>query len=236
MNSKPFDETYKIRACDNLVYGPVTLPILLDWAKDERVVAGTWIHRLSDDSWQKAESIPAVREALLEINRSKAGPEDSANTPEEISADELRQFPRLARLTDKQLEQVRRFGELCIAPPGTRIIRKGDPGDAFYLVLAGEVRVRLLVGMEDKTLFTIRPGHFFGEMALFNDSPRSADVVAVAETRLMRVTQHAFLLFVEEIPDLAGPILYHLASTLADRLVAANTRFQLDAAADFVWR
>jgi CRP-like cAMP-binding protein len=236
MSSQPTEEAYKVRACDNLVYGPVTLATLLDWARDERVVAATWIHCLSADSWQKAETIPAVREVLLEVNRSKSEPADSVNAAEEISADELRQFPRLAMLTDKQLEQVRRFGELRVALPGTRIIRKGDPGDALYLVLSGEVRVRLLVGMEDKTLFTIRPGQFFGEMAMFNDSPRSADVVAVSETRLMRVTQHAFLLFIEEIPELASRILYNLASTLADRLVAANTRFQMDAAADFVWR
>jgi CRP-like cAMP-binding protein len=120
--------------------------------------------------------------------------------------------------------------------PGTRIIKKGDPGDALFLVLAGEVRVRLIIGMEDKTLCTIRAGQFFGEMALFNNSPRSADVVAVTETRLMRVTQPAFMLFVEEIPDLASAILHTLASTMADRLVAANARYQQDTAADFLWR
>jgi CRP-like cAMP-binding protein len=130
------------------------------------------------------------------------------------------------------LEQVLRFGELYIVPPHSCIIRKGDPGDAIYLVLSGEVRVRLVIGMEDKTLATIRPGQFFGEMALFNDSPRSADVVAVTETRLMRITRHAFRLFMEEIPELASPIFYNLA--MADRLVAANKRYQLDTATEFV--
>jgi CRP-like cAMP-binding protein len=204
--------------------------------KDERVVAATWIHCQSDNSWHKAENISALHDALLEARQSKSQLEDSAGPPEEIGTDELRQFPRLAKLADKQLEQVRRFGELLVAPPGSRIIKKGDPGDALYLILAGEARVRLIVGMEDKTLFTVRPGQFFGEMALFNDSPRSADVMAVTETRLMRVTRHAFLLFIEEIPELASPILYTLASALADRLVAANTRYQQDAAAEFIWR
>ena len=70
--------------------------------------------------------------------------------------------------------------------------------------LGGEVRVRLIISMEYKTLFRIRAGHFFGEMALFNNSPRSADVVAVTETRFMRVTQDAFKLLIEEIPELVS--------------------------------
>jgi CRP-like cAMP-binding protein len=237
MQNHQFADLYKIRACDNQVYGPVNLETLLDWTKDERVLADTWIHCQSDNSWQKAEAIPVLREMLRGLNPAASGQEGSAETEqEEISADELRQFPRLARLTDQELEQMRRFGELCVALPGTRIIRKGDPGEALYLVLTGEVRVRLIMGMEDKTLCTIRSGHFFGEMALFNNSPRSADVVAVTQTRLMRVTQQAFMLFIEEIPGLASTILHTLASMLADRLVAANARYQQDTTAEFLWR
>jgi CRP-like cAMP-binding protein len=233
MQNQPSEDLYKVRATDNLVYGPVTLPVLLEWAKAERVLADTLIHSQSGDTWQKAEAIPALRQLLSDLNQTPGRP---AHGSDEICADELRQFPQLARLTDRQSQQVRRFGELCVAMPGTRIIKKGDPGDALFLVLAGEVRVRLIIGMEDKTLCTIRAGQFFGEMALFNNSPRSADVVAVTETRLMRVTQPAFMLFVEEIPDLASAILHTLASTMADRLVAANARYQQDTAADFLWR
>jgi CRP-like cAMP-binding protein len=236
MQNQPFEDSYKVRACDNMVYGPVSMAILLEWARDERVLPDTWIHCASDDSWQKADALPALHKALRESSQATSGAEDPSKCYGEISADELRQFPLLAKLTVKQLEQVRRFGELCVAMPGTRIIKKGDPGEALYLVLAGEVRVRLIIRMEDKTLFTIKAGQFFGEMALFNNSPRSADVVAVTETRLMRLTQDAFMLFVEEIPDLASKVLHTLASTLADRLVAANSRYQQDTVADFLWR
>jgi len=236
MQNQPSEDSYKVRACDNMVYGPVSMAILLEWAKDERVLADTWIHSASEDSWQKAEAIPALHRALRESSQRTSEEENTEKIYQEISAEELRQFPLLAKLTVKQLEQVRRFGELCMAMPGTRIIKKGDPGEALYLVLAGEVRVRLIIRMEDKTLFTIKAGEFFGEMALFNNSPRSADVVAVTETRLMRVTQEAFMLFVEEIPELASKVLYTLASTLTDRLVAANARYQKDTVADFLWR
>ena len=235
MQTQSVENSYKVRACDNLVYGPVSLAVLLEWAKDERVLADTWIHSENDDSWLKAEAIPALHEALRGSTQSGAIVGDLAQH-EEISAEELRQFSWLAKLSVKQLEQVRRFGELCVAMPGTRIIKKGDPGDALYMVLSGEVRVRLIIRMEDKTLCTINAGQFFGEMALFNNSPRSADIVAVTETRLMRVTQDAFRLFVDEIPELASKVLHTLASTLADRLVAANCRYQQDTVADFLWR
>lgn len=235
LESQSTEEAYKVRATDDLVYGPVSLPTLLEWVKDQRVLPATWIHSQSDNSWRKAETIPTLCEALLQASQPGSKPQVFAGAIEEIGAAELRQFPQLARLADPQLEQVLRFGELYIAPPHSCIIRKGDPGDALYLVLSGEVRVRLVIGLEDKTLASIRPGQFFGEMAMFNDSPRSADVVAVTETRLMRITRHAFRLFIEEIPELASPILYNLATAMADRLVASNKRYQLDTASEFVW-
>jgi hypothetical protein len=232
MQNQTVEELYKVRACDDQVYGPVPLTTLVDWVKDQRVLPGTWIYSESDHAWQKAEAIPALHEALL-LNSACKNP---AVNNEEISADELSQFPQFAKMSREQLEQVRRFGELCVAAAGTRIIKKGSPGDALYFVLGGEVRVRLVIGAEDKTLFKIRPGHFFGEMALFNNSPRSADVLAVTDTRLMRVTQDAFKLLIEEIPELSSAILYTIAGTMADRLIAANVRYQQDMVADFCWR
>jgi len=236
MQTQPAEDFYKIKATDHVVYGPVDWTTLLAWARDQRVLADTLIHCQSDNSWRLADTIPDLLETIVEA----AAPGEEAmiahGNPEDISLEELRQFPRLAKLTDTQLEQVRRFGELRVADYSASIIKKGDPGDAIYLVLSGEVRVRLMVSGDDKTLFTIGPGEFFGEMALFNDTPRSADVVAVLESRLMRVTQQAFMLFIEELPDIASPILYNLARTMANRLSAANVRFQHETTAEFLWR
>ena len=89
MEPQPFQEAYKVKAGDNLDYGPVNLGTLLDWVKDQRVLAGTLIHCQSNNSWQRAEAIPALREALLEVRRSRSEPEE--NMGEEISLEELRQ-------------------------------------------------------------------------------------------------------------------------------------------------
>ena len=230
------EDGFKVKAADGMIYGPVSLDTLLEWVRDGRVLPETWVHGQSLGAWRQAETLPDLAEALGEASQPEPAGEAAPGGQEAIGLEELRQFPRLARLSDDQLEQVRLFGELRVAPADSLIISKGDPGDALYLVLAGEVRVRLVIGGEDKTLVNIRAGQFFGEMALFNDAPRSADVVAVTETRLMRVTREAFRMFIEELPELGSPIVYQLATTMADRIVASNTRYQRDTAAEFLWR
>ena len=52
---------YSIWAADNVVYGPVELPTLVDWIKDERVLADTWIYDCQNDRWHKASSLPELQ-------------------------------------------------------------------------------------------------------------------------------------------------------------------------------
>ncbi len=51
---------YSIWAADNAVYGPVELPTLIAWVKDERVVAETWVFDSQNDRWRKAASLPEL--------------------------------------------------------------------------------------------------------------------------------------------------------------------------------
>ena len=76
------------------------------------------------------------------------------------------------------------------APAGKNIIREGDPGDKFYLIRQGEVRIRR--GPEQKELATLREGDFFGEMALLTGQPRNASVEAVTDTLLYVLSQDQF--------------------------------------------
>jgi hypothetical protein len=59
-------------------------------------------------------------------------------------------------------------------------------------------------------------------------------IVAVTETRPISVTEDAFKLLIDEIPELASTILFTIAATMADRLVAANVRYRQDMVADFL--
>ena len=114
-------------------------------------------------------------------------------------------------------------------------LKKGDPGDAFFLVLEGSVRVRLRIGREDRTLGIIPAGQFFGEMAMFNRAPRSADVVAESDARLFRLTAESFLAMTRENPGLAAPILFALAGAMANRVSEANQQLQREVTSGFAW-
>jgi putative ABC transport system ATP-binding protein len=92
------------------------------------------------------------------------------------------------------------------------------------------------VGGEEKTLALVSAGEFFGDMAMFTQSPRSADVVAEGDTRLLRFGAEAFRTLIGQNPAAAAPMLFGIAGTMAHRIMEDNQRFQREVAAEFVWR
>src|SRR5207302_3193561 len=108
----------------------------------------------------------------------------------------------LRRVAD--LAAVRRF------EAGASIIRAGERGDAFYVVLDGRADVRRRSGKA----VTLRAGDFFGEMALLDGAPRSASVVAATEVLTMRVGRSAFWKLLKQEPQISATLL----ATMADRV------------------
>jgi hypothetical protein len=53
-------ETFKILGVDNVLYGPVELPVLVAWVKEDRVLGDTWIHVMGRDEWHKARNLPEL--------------------------------------------------------------------------------------------------------------------------------------------------------------------------------
>ena len=132
--------------------------------------------------------------------------------------------------------QLIRLGELVHAHAGEVVIKRGDPGDALFFVLGGSVRARIFVGGDEKKLARICAGQFFGDMAMFTQSPRSADVVAEGETRLLRFGAEAFRSLIGENPAAAAPMLFGIAGTMAHPIMEDNQCFQRQVASDFCWR
>jgi glycogen debranching enzyme len=94
----------------------------------------------------------------------------------------LGRVPFLAGLSAAQRREL--AGKVAVHeyPPGATIVARDDPGRTLYIILRGRVRV-LRHGEEgDASLAEFGPGDFFGEMALLEDIPRSADVVAAVAT------------------------------------------------------
>src|SRR5919107_1823047 len=77
-------------------------------------------------------------------------------------------------------------------PADQIVLREGDPGDALYVVLEGELEVTKRQGSQEVLLAMYEPGQFFGEMALLEQAPRSASVRTLRESTLLVISQAAF--------------------------------------------
>src|SRR5262245_39107704 len=114
-----------------------------------------------------------------------------------MSLEALRSVPMFAALDDAAAGQLQSLIESRSAPAGARLFRRGDSGDAMFLVESGRVRISLHdeKGME-LTLAELGPGDFFGEMALIDGKSRSADATVIHAAKLAVLPRTEFLGFV----------------------------------------
>ena len=211
---------YFIWGVDDSPYGPVELPTLVNWIKDERVLADTWVFTRRDAKWQRATDITELK--MFFGKKMPRSTEGSAITP-----GALRRIKILADLNDAQLSHLSDFLELQRVPQWTTVVHQGDAGDAMFLILEGELRARMMAGERETILATFGPGDFFGDIALFDHGPRSADVVANVDSGLLRLTALSFERLAKEAPSLATPFLQATSRTLASRIRADNKRLGL---------
>lgn len=219
--------SYRIWGVDNVVYGPVDLPMLVDWVREERVVAATWIHVLPDDRWTRAGDLSELR---MFFHGNATGGRSATAAKRvggiQIKPSSLRRVKVLALLSDEQLEAFVELTEVVEVRQWEEITREGSPGDAMFLLLEGEVRVRLMIAGRESILTTLQAGEFFGEVALFDHGPRSADVVANSNCVLLRIGAGSFQRMVDDQPQLAAPFLLAMGRSLIARIRADNKRYR----------
>src|SRR5205823_14683568 len=111
-------------------------------------------------------------------------------------------------------ELFRKESDTLQLAPGDFLFHEGDKGDKMYVLLEGEMEI--LLG--DLVLETARPGALIGEMALIDESQRTANAVAKAACRLAQIDRRRFHFLVQQTPHFAT----HVMKTLADRLRHMN--------------
>jgi CRP-like cAMP-binding protein len=95
---------------------------------------------------------------------------------------------------------------------GEIIVKKGESGVGFYLILDGSVEVKL----GETVLSKLGPGQFFGEMSVIDDQPRSADVIAVEPSRCLVLTAWSFEALISNHPKIALKMLRESVRRLRD--------------------
>lgn len=105
----------------------------------------------------------------------------------------LEEVPLLKSLTSYERSKIADALETQKYPPGTIIIKEGDPGYDFYLLESGECDA-YKEGMHKEriNLRHYSKGDFFGELALLNDAPRAATIVSTTEAKVAKLGKNAF--------------------------------------------
>jgi CRP/FNR family transcriptional regulator, cyclic AMP receptor protein len=139
--------------------------------------------------------------------------------------EQLAKVPFFEGLTPEALAMIAQVTTDETHALGTRIFQYGDIGDKLFVILEGKVRIsREVSGMGEEALAILGPGEVFGEMALLDESPRSADARAHERCRLLVIAKDAFddLLYLHK--DLAYEVLWSCVRMLAVRLRETNEK------------
>jgi CRP-like cAMP-binding protein len=131
------------------------------------------------------------------------------------TADFLATVPLFSGL---QRDEIQRFADLTrerAYPKGSVILFQDDPGDSLFVLRAGRVKV-VLIGEDGREVIlgVLEPGAHFGELALIDDQPRSAHVIAMDDSQLLILRREDFRRRVEANPTVAWALLTELSRRL----------------------
>ena len=167
MESNTAEVGFIVWGIDHNPYGPVELPVLVAWVRDDRVTADTWVFGVHTGVWQKASEMPELQMFF----RSKRAGTATAAAASGFSPQSLRRVKILAGLTNEQLDFLLRFVEPQPVAQWAVVVKQGDYGDSMYFILEGELRVRIEVDGKERILTTLGVGEFFGDISLFDMAP-----------------------------------------------------------------
>ena len=145
-------------------------------------------------------------------SNARPGEERLMNTLEEVFT--LRMVDLFSRLSPEELQSIANIAERRSLDADTPVFREGEPGDAFYVVLKGE----LSVTRSGNKVATLRAGECFGEMALLDRGLRAASVTTSSACELSRIGDEDFRDLLESYPGIAMAMLAILARRAASLL------------------
>lgn len=124
--------------------------------------------------------------------------------------EQLAQVPLLADIPAKVRRRLAEIGKRRRYAPEETVIREGESGIAFYIILNGKVRVE----QRGAPIGELGAGDFFGELGLIEEHARSATIVAMEDTECLGFTRWEFTALLDEHPEVAVPIMHVLIRRL----------------------
>ena len=127
----------------------------------------------------------------------------------------LRSVPLFRALDEESARELCDLLTMRDVPAGTRLFQRGDSGDSMYFIEHGCIKISVKdADGHDATLAELADGEFFGEMALLDGHPRSADATAKRDSRLAVLPRADIRSFLRKNPDIAIGILTALTHRL----------------------
>jgi CRP-like cAMP-binding protein len=135
----------------------------------------------------------------------------------------LVKVPIFADLEEKELIEVEKIVHRRKYKKGEPIFRMGDPGLGMYIIVEGSVEiVEELDNEERKHLADLGDGSFFGDLALLDESPRSASAIAKSECDMIGFFRPDLVDLLYRRPQIGTKILWALARVIGERLRRTN--------------
>ena len=125
--------------------------------------------------------------------------------------DLIKSVPLFSSASKQELAQIASIADEIDFPEGKVLIREGDSGREFFVLIDGAAEVQ----RGGKKVAAIGPGDFFGEIALISKTPRNATITTTSPVRSLVITDRAFRQLLDRSPQIAVGVLTALAERLA---------------------
>ena len=159
----------------------------------------------------------------------------STEGPLSHEAESLSRVSLFKRLVPAELETLAADVEQVNFKAGETIFNESDKGDALYVVDSGSVRIWVLdEDVEPVTLAELKPGDFFGELAVLDRGARSTNATAIVDTELHRLSSDDFQGFLMQHPDVAIDVICEIGArmrqtnTLVSQRVTRNINVEME--------
>jgi CRP/FNR family transcriptional regulator, cyclic AMP receptor protein len=137
----------------------------------------------------------------------------------------LKKIPLFEDLSEYELEEI---DKICVREThakDTIIFFEGDPGNRCYVIIKGEVRIsKLIPNIGEEALAVLKPGDYFGEMALIDNFPRSAHAIANTDIEVLAINKTDLDTVLIADRELGYKLLWTFTRTLSKRLRETNEK------------